>query len=84
MRLIDTAALVAGLQSGQLSSAAIDVCDPERSRPTVAAVDAKCNCRIAYRIGQPEAVRSLRETVARIGALALRGEPLPNIVNGVK
>jgi hypothetical protein len=25
----------------------------------------------------------LRETAARIAALALRGEPLPNIVNGV-
>ena len=29
------------------------------------------------------AVRTLRETAATIAAMALRGEPLPNIVNGV-
>jgi lactate dehydrogenase-like 2-hydroxyacid dehydrogenase len=29
------------------------------------------------------AVRTLRETVARVAAAALRGEPLPNVVNGV-
>jgi D-3-phosphoglycerate dehydrogenase len=83
--LIDTAALVAGLQSGQLSAAAIDVCDPEpipadsllRSLPNVIAAS-----HIAS--ASPKAVRTLRETVARIGAMALRGEPLPNIVNGVK
>jgi hypothetical protein len=26
----------------------------------------------------------LRETAAKIAAMALRGEPLPNVVNGVK
>lgn len=83
--LIDTAALVAGLQSGQLSAAAIDVCDPEpipadsplRSLPNVIAAS-----HIAS--ASPKAVRNLRETVARIAALALKGEQLPNIVNGVK
>lgn len=83
--LIDTAALVAALQSGQISAAALDVCDPEpipadsplRSLPNVIAAS-----HIAS--ASPKAVRTLRETAARIAAMALRGEALPNIVNGVK
>ncbi|MGE5195159.1 MAG: hypothetical protein ACM3U2_21920 [Deltaproteobacteria bacterium] len=31
----------------------------------------------------PKAVRTLRETAANIASLALTGQPLPNIVNGV-
>jgi len=83
--LIDTAALVAALQSGQISAAALDVCDPEpipadsplRSLPNVIAAS-----HIAS--ASPKAVRTLRETAARIAAMALRGEALPNIVNGVR
>ena len=83
--LIDTAALVAALQSGQVSAAALDVCDPEpipadsplRSLPNVIAAS-----HIAS--ASPKAVRTLRETAARIAAMALRGELLPNIVNGVQ
>lgn len=83
--LIDTPAFVAALQSGQLSAAAIDVCDPEpipadsplRSLPNVISA-----AHIAS--ASPKAVRTLRETAARLAAMALRGEPLPNIVNGVK
>lgn len=82
--LIDTKALVAALQSGHFSAAAIDVCDPEpisldsplRFLPNVIAAS-----HIAS--ASPKAVRTLRETAARIAAMALRGEPLPNIVNGV-
>ena len=82
--LIETSALVAALQSGQISSAAIDVCDPEpipadsplRSLPNVIAA-----AHIAS--ASPKAVRKLRETAAHIAAMALRGEQLPNIVNGV-
>lgn len=82
--LIETASLVAALQSGQIASAAIDVCDPEpipmdhplRSLPNVIAAS-----HIAS--ASPKAVRTLRETAARIAAMALRGEPLPNVVNGV-
>jgi D-3-phosphoglycerate dehydrogenase len=80
--LIDTAALVAALESGHLSAAAIDVCDPEpipadsplRSMPNVIAAS-----HIAS--ASPKAVRTLRETAARIAAMALRGESLPNVVN---
>jgi lactate dehydrogenase-like 2-hydroxyacid dehydrogenase len=31
----------------------------------------------------PVSMRKLRETAARIALMAVRGEPLPNIVNGV-
>jgi D-3-phosphoglycerate dehydrogenase len=80
--LIDTAALVAALESGHLSAAALDVCDPEpipadsplRSMPNVIAAS-----HIAS--ASPKAVRTLRETAARIAAMALRGETLPNVVN---
>lgn len=83
--LVHTDALVAALQSGHISAAAIDVCDPEpipadsplRSLPNVIAAS-----HIAS--ASPKAVRTLRETAARIAAKALRGEPLPNIVNGVQ
>jgi len=82
--LIDTAALVAALQSGHVAAAAIDVCDPEpipadsplRSLPNVIAAS-----HIAS--GSPKAVRTLRETAAQIAVMALRGEPLPNVVNRV-
>ena len=82
--LIDTTALVDALQSGHLSAAALDVCDPEpipldsplRSLPNVITAS-----HIAS--ASPKAVRTLRETAAKIAAMALRGEPLPNIVNGV-
>ncbi len=81
--LIDTPALVAALQSGQIAAAALDVCNPEpipadsplRSLPNVIA-----SSHIAS--ASPKAVRTLRETAARLVALALRGEPLPNVVNG--
>lgn len=82
--LIDTPSLVAALQSGQISAAALDVCDPEpipadsllRTLPNVIAAS-----HIAS--ASPKSVRTLRETAAKIAAMALRGEPLPNIVNGV-
>jgi len=83
--LIDTAALVAALQSGHIAAAALDVCDPEpipldsplRSLPNVITAS-----HIAS--ASPKAVRTLRETAARIAAAALRGEELPNVVNGVR
>lgn len=82
--LIDTPALVEALKSGQISAAAIDVCDPEpipgdsplRTLPNVVAAS-----HIAST--SSTAVKTLRETAARIVVAALRGEPLPNIVNGV-
>jgi phosphoglycerate dehydrogenase-like enzyme len=82
--LIETAALIAALQSGQIAAAALDVCDPEpipvdsplRSLPNVIA-----SSHIAS--ASPKAVRTLRETAAAIAVAALKGDPLPNVVNGV-
>jgi D-3-phosphoglycerate dehydrogenase len=82
--LIDTVALVAALQSGQIASAAIDVCDPEPI-PADSPLRSLTNVITASHIASasPKSVRTLRETAAKIAAMALRGESLPNIVNGV-
>lgn len=82
--LIDTPALIAALEAGQLGGAALDVCDPEpipldsvlRSMPNVV-----LSAHIAS--ASVKAVTQLRQTAANIVALALRGEALPNVVNGV-
>lgn len=83
--LIDTSALVAALQSGHIGGAAIDVCDPEpipancplRTLPNVIAASHIASV-------SPKAVKTLRETAAKLAVMALRGETLPNIVNGVR
>ncbi|MBM3824606.1 MAG: C-terminal binding protein [Verrucomicrobia bacterium] len=82
--LIDTAALVAALQSGQIAYAALDVCDPEPI-PADSALRSLPNVIVASHIASasPKAVRTLRETAAKFAVTALRGEPLPNVVNGV-
>jgi D-3-phosphoglycerate dehydrogenase len=82
--LIDTPSLVAALQSGQISAVALDVCDPEPI-PTDSPLRSLPNVIAASHIASasPKSVRTLRETAAGIAAMALRGEPLPNIVNGV-
>ncbi len=81
--LIDTPALVAALQSGQIAAAALDVCDPEPI-PADSPLRSLPNVIVSSHIASasPKAVRTLRETAARLAALALRGEPLPNVVNG--
>lgn len=80
--LIDTRALVDALQSGQLAGAAIDVCDPEPI-PIESPLRSLPNVIVASHIASasPKAVRTLRETAARIAVMAVSGEPLPNIVN---
>lgn len=83
--LIDTAALVVALQSGQIGGAAIDVCDPEPI-PANSLLRTLPNVIAASHIASvsPKAVKTLRETAARLAVTALRGETLPNVVNGVR
>lgn len=80
--LIETSALVAALEAGQLAGAAIDVCDPEPI-PADSPLRSLPNVIVASHIASasPKAVRTLRETAARIAAMSLRGELLPNVVN---
>ncbi len=83
--LIDTHALIDGLRSGKIGAAAIDVCDPEPippDSPLLAMNHVVVSAHIAS--ASVNAVRTLRETAARIALLALEGKSLPNVVNGVR
>ncbi|MBM4143890.1 MAG: C-terminal binding protein [Lentisphaerae bacterium] len=83
--LVDTPALVAALQSGRLSAAALDVTDPEppgADHPLLKLGNVVITPHDAS--ATPQSGLTLRTTVANLAAMALRGEKLPNIVNGVK
>lgn len=83
--LVETDALVQALENGRLAGAALDVCDPEPI-PASSPLLRMRNVILAPHVASasPKATRTLRETAAKIAAAALRREPLPNIVNGVK
>ena len=82
--LVDSTALTEALQSGQVSAAALDVFAPEPI-PADHPILRMDNVIVASHIASCSvpAVRKLRETAANLAAMAVRGEPLPNVVNGV-
>jgi len=83
--LIDSSSLISALESGHLAGAALDVCDVE-PMPQESALRSMPNVIAAAHIASasPKAVQNLRSTAAQIALSALQGNPLPNIVNGVK
>lgn len=82
--LADSAAVTAALQSGQIAGAALDVFDPEPI-PAEHPIRKMPNVILAAHIASASApaVRTLRETAARIALQAVNGKTPPNIVNGV-
>lgn len=83
--VVDTDAMIEGLQSGQLSAAVLDVTGPEpplANSPLRSMDNVIITAHVAS--ASVRAVRNLRETVAGTVAKVIRGEPLSNVVNGVK
>jgi phosphoglycerate dehydrogenase-like enzyme len=83
--LIDTGALIESLRDGRLGGAALDVCDPEPI-PSDSPLLGMGNVLLTPHVASASvpAVLALRTQAAQTVAKALRGEPLPNVVNGVK
>ena len=82
--LVDTADLVAALRSGKLAGAALDVTDPEPIDPghlLVGMENVLITSHVAS-VSEPSG-RKLRTSVANTVAAAIKGEKLPNVVNGV-
>lgn len=82
--LVDPDALVAALDSGQVAGAALDVFSPEPI-PAGHAILGRANVILAPHVASVSAaaVHRLRTTAANLAVAALRGGPLPSIVNGV-
>ena len=82
--LVDSSALTEALQSGQVSAAALDVFAPEPipvDHPILKMDQVIVSSHIAS--CSVPAVRKLRETAANLALMAIRGETLPSVVNGV-
>ena len=82
--LCKTPDLIAALQSGHISAAALDVTDPEpinTDSPLLKMDNVIITSHIAS--ASPQAVKKLREDVAKAVVRRIKGEPLVNVVNGV-
>jgi len=83
--LVKTDDLIAALESGQVGGAALDVTDPEpppRDSPLLRINNVFITNHVAA--ASPTAIKTLRTSVAQTVVRAMRGEPLPNVVNGVR
>lgn len=81
--LVDSDAITAAADFGHLGPIALDVFDPEPFPVKHPLLD-RDNVVISSHVASTsvKAVTRLRETAARIIAQAIRGEQLPNVVNG--
>lgn len=82
--LINTDDLIGALNSGHVSAVALDVTNPEpipQDSPLLKMDNVIISAHIAST--SPKSVHTLRSSAANIVAMAVRGEKLPNIVNGV-
>ena len=82
--LVNTADLIEALKSEQLSGVALDVTNPEPippDSPLLTMANVIITPHTAATSEKSE--ENLRNTAAQIAAKALRGEKLPNVVNGV-
>src|SRR5262249_29374926 len=82
--LVDTAALIEALQRGHLAAAGLDVFDPEPltlDSPLRMMDNVVVSSHVAAT--SERAVRELCQSAARAIAASIRGEPLPNVVNGI-
>ena len=82
--LVNTGDLVAALESGHVSAAALDVVDPEPippDSPLLKMDNVIIHSHVAW--CSVKARTRLRTSVAQIVARAVRGEKLVNVVNGV-
>ncbi len=83
--LVQTDDLIAALRSGRIAGAGLDVTDPEpipADSPLLTMENVFISPHVAS--ASPQAALKLRTQVANTVAMAVRGERLPNVVNGVR